>query len=166
MKNNELTYQKIAVKLTSAKNKAIGFISLDDVDSSDLLLEIAKECSKITNTVYIDFTDMDNYFISDINSMLKKEDDLSRIDISFSDDMSKLINSLEFKALFNDLRNSFDLILINEIKDDALAYLLSKFDDEKILIAYENKSKKSKILKVKKEFDKLKTPIRGVVYHI
>lgn len=166
MKNNELTYQKIAVKLTSDNNKSVGFISLDNVDSSDVLLEIAKECSKIINTVYIDFTDMDNYFISDINSMLKKEDDLSRIDISLSDDMSKLINSLEFKNLFNGLRNSFDLILINEIKDDSLAYLLSKFDDEKILIAYENKTKKSKVLRAKKEFRKLKVPIRGVVYHI
>lgn len=165
MKNKELTYQKIAVKLASKEKKSIGFISLDDVDSP-VALNIAKECAKIKKTVYIDFTDMDNYFLSDMTTMIKDEDGLSRIDISLTDDLSKLINSKEFKSLFLDVKNSFDLIVINEIKDESLAYLLSAFDDEKILLAFENKTRKKEVLKAKDEFKRLNSPIRGVVYHI
>ncbi|MDY3007064.1 hypothetical protein HV819_09545 [Anaerococcus sp. AGMB00486] len=166
MKNNKLNYQKIAIKLASDSKKTIGFISFDEVESSDIVIKIAKECAKIKNTVYLNFTDMDNYFISDYTTMIKKEDNLARIDISLTEDSSNLINSDEFKKLIFDLKNKFDLILINESKDEAISYLLSAFDDEKILIAYENKTSKSKVVDAKKEFERLGSPIMGVVYNI
>lgn len=166
MKNNVKNYQKIAIKIASRNKKSFGFVSLDQNYKLNLGFEIAKECAKIKNTVFINFTDEENYPISDIESMIKKEENLSIINISITKDLVNLINSDIFRKLINNLNYMFDLILINETIDISLAYALSSFDDEKILIAKENKTKKSTFITAMKEFKDLSSPIMGVIYYI
>lgn len=166
MKNNRLNYQKIGIKLANKKNKVLGFISIDDSIALEKVgLEIAKEVAKLLKTVYINFTRLDKYEIGNLDDMIKKDEELSLINISLKGDIVKLVNSSSFISLMEDLKDRFDLILINEQEDPILSYLLTTYDEGKILFAKENKTRKSKFMRKYYELEKLSSPIVGVVYN-
>lgn len=166
MKNNKLVYEKIAVKICNKKEKTLGLINLGTKNQNQGL-EIARSCARIKNTLYIDFTDLDNYnFDKNIEKIIVRDGDLSILNISIEDDMAKIINSLDFKEMMENIKNSYDLILINEENYESLSFIMTKFEDGKIAFAKENKSKKEKFENSLDEYKKLSCPIVGVVYNI
>lgn len=166
MKNNKLTYEKIAVKLCNKKEKTLGLINLGTKNQNQRL-EIARSCARIKNTLYIDFTNLDNYnFDKNIEKIIVRDGDLSILNISIEDDMAKIINSLNFKEMMENIKNSYDLILINEENYESLSFIMTKFEDGKVAFVKENKSKKEKFENILDEYKKLSCPIVGVVYNI
>ena len=167
MKNNKLVNEKIAVKLSNKSEQTLGLINLGNNKKEGQSLEIAKECAKIKSTLYIDFTKLDNYKIDkNIEKIIIQDEDLSILNISIEEDMSKIINSIEFKGMMDDIKNSYDLVLINEENYQSISYMMAKFEDGKISFVKENKSKKEKFEESFKELKKLSCPIVGVVYNI
>lgn len=167
MKNSKLINEKIAVKLSNKSEQTLGLINLGDKKKEGQSLEIAKECAKIKSTLYIDFTKLDNYKIDkNIEKIISKDSDLSILNISIEEDMAKIINSIEFKEMMDDIKNSYDLVLINEENYQSISYMMAKFEDGKIAFVKENKSKKEKFEESFEELKKLSCPIVGVVYNI
>lgn len=167
MKNNKLVNEKIAVKLSNKSEQTLGLINLGDNKKEGQSLEIAKECAKIKSTLYIDFTKLDNYKIDkNIEKIIIQDGDLSILNISIEEDMAKIINSIEFKEMMGDIKNSYDLVLINEENYQSISYMMSKFEDGKIAFVKENKSKKEKFEESFEEYKKLSCSIVGVVYNI
>lgn len=163
MKNNKLVFKKIAVKLCKKAPKTVGIMGYGKEDHAK---KLAKSAAKLKKTAFLNFTKMENYGLKDYSSMVIKNENLGIVNISFDNDIGNLINSLEFKDFYEKLKRDYDLILVNETEDDSLSYLMAGYDDEKLYLVKEEKTKRNEFEKLKDEFSKLSCPIKGVVYYI
>lgn len=161
--NNKLSLKKIAVKLCKKAPKPIGIMGYG---KEALVENLAKASSNLKKTAYINFTKMENYELKDYASMVISNGNLGIVNISLGDDMGNLINSLEFKNLFENLKKDYDLILVNETEDESLSYLMAGYDEEKLYLVKEGKTKRNEFQRLKDEFERLTCPIKGVVYYI
>lgn len=161
--NNKLSLKKIAVKLCKKAPKTIGIMGYGENTHAE---NLAKASSNLKKTAYINFTKMENYGLKEYSSMVISNGNLGIVNISLDDDMGNLINSLEFKNLFENLKKDYDLILVNETEDESLSYLMAGYDEEKLYLVKEGKTKRNEFQRLKDEFERLTCPIKGVVYYI